>query len=139
MAETAVAASRMVCISSERASVGAASARMVRPTGPFVSLVSIGRIAIVPSSTSAATTPAEMIQIASLARTKARPKASDTVSIWFGRLAMPLVIKKRSTKGRMIEARVGISTGKSASRPKVEWVPDSNGCPPRTAKTTCSE
>ena len=54
--------------------------RIVNPTGPFVSLVSIGRSASSPSSTSPATTPAEMIHMASLERTKARPKESDTAT-----------------------------------------------------------
>ena len=86
------------------------SVRTVSPTGPFVSVVSTGRAASTPSAISRATTPLEMIQTASLSRTKARPNASETVSIWLGRLATPLAIRKFSTTGRMIEPRVGINS-----------------------------
>ncbi len=57
------------------------SVRMVRPTGPRVSSVSIGSAASSPSARSLATTPCEMTQTASSTRTKARPKLSETVSI----------------------------------------------------------
>ena len=107
------AASRIVCSRIEKAGEVAASVRMVRPTGPRVSVVSIGSATSAPLAMSSATTPAEMIQTASLWRTKARPNESETVSIWVGIVATPLVMKKRSTNGRMTDPRVGISTGKS--------------------------
>ncbi|MOA24317.1 hypothetical protein D3C78_1449900 [compost metagenome] len=103
----------MACISSESGRDGCVSALTVSPTGPLVSPVSTGRIARIPSATSAATTPSEMIQIASLVRRKARPKASDTVSIRMGRAGTPLAMRNCSTTGPMTDCRVGISTGYS--------------------------
>src|SRR3546814_19189815 len=80
------AAWRIVCISSAWGADGGASALSVRPTGPLVSLVSTGRETSNPSARSLEITPAEIIQIASLERVKARPKVCDTVSHCVGQI-----------------------------------------------------
>ncbi len=58
-----------------------ASARSVMPTAPRVSAVSIGSAASAPAAMSPMTTPSEIAHTASLSRTKARPKESETLSM----------------------------------------------------------
>ena len=100
-----LAASRMVCSRMVKAGEGAVSVRIVRPTGPLVSSVSTGRATKAPLAISLATTPAEMIHTALLCRMKERPKESETVSISVAGAVMPLVMNRRSTKGRMTDSR----------------------------------
>lgn len=118
---------------------GTVSIRVVRPTGPRLSPVSALSSASAPSSRSVATTPCEMIQIASPDRVYVRPNAFDTLSTDRGRVSRPCWASSRSTAGRMIISRVGRITTNSRNRAKSNAGSRSSGCPGRTTKLKRSE